>query len=144
MLRRTFLSLCGAAAASSAVRPAFGQPLPRLDLEQLRAEGDLGFRAATRALAGQRVVAAGYLIPHSKAGAGYHVLASSPLVSCPHCFPDLPLPPDAIVMYLREDAALPTGAVVEVEGVLDLGAKRDTWTGLVSVARLLDGSLYLS
>src|SRR5690242_18950774 len=148
MHRRTFVATAGLGALASALRPSIGhsaeEALPQLDLAQLRSEGDLTFPEEVRRLVGRRVAVSGYLIPHSRAGAAFRILAAEPLPICPHCFPDQPLPPESIFAYLREDAALPTRALLTVSGILDLGAKIDSWSAMTSMSPLLDRALYLS
>src|SRR5690348_12166833 len=106
MHRRIFVATISLGAFIPALRPCPGHSaepaLPQLDLAQLRSEDDLIFSEEVRRLAGRRVAASGYLVPHNRAGAAFRILAAEPLAVCPHCFPDQPLPVASIFAYLRE------------------------------------------
>ncbi len=114
---------------------------PDLRLDQLyagsSAEGP-AYAPATKSLAGKRVRIAGYAAPAYRAEAGFFMLTGSPKHVCPFCVNGDEWPDDIVVVFTR--GAPPAGGSnpLAVTGTLEIGAKRDAETGLVSRVRLLD------
>ena len=99
----------------------------------------LEYSERARSLVGQRVRMLGYMAPPLKPDARFFVLTRKPVSVCPFCSSDADWPSDIVVVILRDelDNGL-DGLAVEVEGVLELGTRRDALTGFVSQVRLVD------
>lgn len=90
----------------------------------------------TRALAGTRVRARGFALPHRGPAARFFVLAADPTTVCPHCRPD-PGSDAVLAVEPRDRFAMTPGPAIWT-GRLDLGGRVDPATGFFSRARLLD------
>jgi hypothetical protein len=126
MSRRGMLS-CAGAAALVAARPAAA-----LDVSSLEAEID---PVSLRALAGTRIRAAGFALPHVRGAGGFFVLSASASSVCPHCQAAGGAAASDLFVYPRGRPAVGRGVW---EGTLDVGGLVDPDTRTFSFVRLYD------
>lgn len=126
-------ALLGAGLAALVARPVAAQN--EFDLSALR---DGWTAPETRALAGIRVSARGFALPHRGPTARFFVLAADPTTVCPHCRPD-PGSEAVLAVEPRDRFDMTPGPAIW-EGRLDLGGRIDPATGFFSRARLLDAT----
>jgi hypothetical protein len=133
------------AALATAIRPAAAAD--RLRFQDLYGSfGPIGFEFSetARRLRGQPVVMRGYLAPPLKAEARFFVLCSQPVTLCPFCQSDADWPQDIVVVYPKRAASLRsrgTADAMDVAGIFDLGSQRDTDSGFVSQARIIEATI---
>lgn len=142
-MRRRDMMLAGAALIAGCPHAALARPA-KLALDQLYDPPDLAatnFAAPVRALAGRQVVVEGFIAPHASGNAPFHIVASRPIATCPHCGAQA-MPADALLAYVPPRyMPLPVGGRSLIAGRLELGAARDVTTGFLSTARLRDAQL---
>jgi len=126
MKRRTLLA-CAAAAAFVPPRRAAA-----LDLSLFDAASD---PASLRALAGTRVRASGFALPHVRRAGGFFVLSANAAAVCPHCRAGAGSPASDVYVYPRDGIAAGQGVW---EGTLDVGGVMDPDTRTFSFVRLYD------
>jgi hypothetical protein len=126
MNRRTALS-CAAAALLAAPRRAAASDVASLD-----AESD---PVSLRALAGTRVRASGFALPHVRRAGGFFVLSANAAAVCPHCRAGAGSPASDVYVYPRDGIAAGQGVW---EGTLDVGGVVDPDTRTFSFVRLYD------
>jgi hypothetical protein len=97
------------------------------------------FSPLARALAGKRVRITAYAAAPFRAEAEFMMLTRSSMHVCPNCNSDNNWPVDIIVAYTKGVIAAPNPTTqISVTGTLELGAKLDPVTGMVSQLRLVD------
>ncbi|MBX3029655.1 MAG: hypothetical protein KF809_05815 [Chloroflexi bacterium] len=89
-----------------------------------------------RSLAGRRVRMEGYMAPPLKPDLDFFVLTRIRMAYCPFCSTAADWPDDIAVVYLTQGTMRATDRPLRLEGVLELGARRDEQTGLLSIVRI--------
>jgi len=142
LTRRGFVSAAlatGASIAAAWTRPA--KAATSLDFDELYGSvGVLGltFSDKVKALAGKRVSMRGYMAPPLKAEADFFVLTEIPMSICPFCSSDADWPDNIVVVRLGAAQTFEqANALIEVNGVLEVGSWTDPVTGFVSLLRLV-------
>jgi len=128
MNRRAVLA-CGAAAVAGLALPSGAAAL---DVASLLAEAD---PVLLRALAGTRIRAAGFALPHVRRSGGFFVLSTSESAVCPHCRAGGGMSASDLFVYPRGGASVGPGVW---EGTLDVGGLVDPDTRTFSFVRLYD------
>jgi len=126
MSRRGMLACVGAAAL---VAP---RPAAALDVSSLEAEID---PVSLRALAGTRIRASGFALPHMRGTGGFFVLSASASSVCPHCRAGGGVSASDLYVYPRGGPSVGRGVW---EGTLDVGGLVDPDTRTFSFVRLYD------
>jgi len=97
-----------------------------------------------KSLAGKRVRIAAYAAAPFRADAEFMMLTRSTMHVCPYCNSDNNWPIDIIVAYTKGVIPAPNPtSQISVTGTLELGAKLDPVTGMVSQIRLLNSVVEL-
>ena len=100
------------------------------------------FSQLAKSLAGKRVRVSAYVAIPFRAEAEFMMLTRSSMHICPYCNSDNNWPVDIIVAYTK--GVIPTpdpSKQVIVTGVLEIGEKLDTITGMVSQLRLMNATV---
>lgn len=114
---------------------------PRVRMFELYEE-DLRFSALAEQLKGQRVAIQGFMAPHLKVDARFFILSSTPVETCPFCAAEADWTDTIVFVRPRKPSeAIDPGALIVVEGKLEIGAERDPETGFVSKVRLTDAEV---
>ena len=118
----------------------------RLNFDELYSGGGaLGLRFSDKVLSlkGERVIIRGFMAPPLKADADFFVLTREPVALCPFCQSDADWPDNIMVVYLsQKQRFVQNNAVIEVEGMLEVGSWTDEDTGFVSQMRLRDATFH--
>jgi hypothetical protein len=132
--RRAFLSGCAACLVAVPALPAHAAT--EIGFNDLY-ERETVLTSKLQALNGQEIELVGYMAPSLKAEASFFVLTRTPMAVCPFCETEAQWPDD-IVLVLMDDvlSAVPFNVRIRVAGRLDLGFKKDTKTGFVSLIRI--------
>jgi hypothetical protein len=97
------------------------------------------FSPLVRSLVGKRVRIVAYAAAPFRAEAEFMMLTRSSMHVCPNCNSDNNWPVDIIVAYTKTVVPAPNPtSPISVSGTLELGAKLDPVTGMVSQLRLVD------
>ena len=133
LTRRTWLL---AALACGVARPAFAAQ--RVRMFELY-EDDNDFSPLARELNGKRVTMQGFMAPHLKVDSDFFILSNTPVETCPFCASEGDWIDSIVFVRMRrkQEAADP-GALINVEGTLEIGPATDSATGFVSKVRLTD------
>jgi hypothetical protein len=133
LTRRTWLL---AALACGVARPAFAAQ--RVRMFELY-EDDNDFSPLARELNGKRVTMQGFMAPHLKVDSDFFILSNTPVETCPFCASEGDWIDSIVFVRMRrkQEAADP-GALINVEGTLEIGPATDAATGFVSKVRLTD------
>lgn len=135
MIRQAFITVCLLAAVHTAAAE-----VPMLSFGELYEKGQFSKKAA--AVNGKRVRIAGYMAPPLKADADFFVLTRMPMAVCPFCENEADWPEN--IIYVQTRGPFPFirfNRRILVEGVLQLGTKKDSKTGFVSRVRLVDSKV---
>lgn len=136
MDRRSFL---GAVAGLAVLRPALAaaDPLRIRDLYNK----DLSFSDYAKSLEGQRVTLQGYMAPPLKAESQFFVLTARPMAVCPFCETEAEWPDDILAVYTKRVIdVVPFNVPIETSGELKLETYKDSETGFVSRARIVEST----
>ena len=133
LTRRTWLL---AALALGVAAPALAAQ--RVRMFELYGE-DGAFSPRARELNGQRVAMQGFMAPHLKVDSDFFILSNTPVESCPFCASEGDwIDSIVFVRMRRKQEAVDPGAVIMVEGKLEIGPEKDAETGFFSKVRLTD------
>jgi hypothetical protein len=138
LTRRRLLTQAAALAALPGL-PVLAAADPLLRFEEMYQSGTDGVEPSLRlrGLAGSSVRMVGYMAPPLQAEADFFVLTREPLSLCPFCSSTADWPQDIVVVYLRRALdTQPFDRPVAVTGKLELGARMDPKTAMVSLVRL--------
>ena len=136
MQRRDFAAALGLLPLAGLARAE----LPRIRMFELYKD-DRSFSDTARRLAGKVVSMQGFMAPHLKVDSDFFVLSNTPVETCPFCASEDQWI-DTIIfvrMRKRKEATQP-GALILVEGKLEIGPQTDAATGFTSRVRLVDAS----
>ena len=133
LTRRTWLI---AALGCAVARPAWAAQ--RVRMFELY-EDDNDFSPLARELRGKRVTMQGFMAPHLKVDSDFFILSNTPVETCPFCASEGDwIDSIVFVRMRRKQEATDPGALINVEGTLDIGPETDAATGFVSKVRLTD------
>jgi hypothetical protein len=134
LTRRTWLA--AALAACGVAAPAHGAQ--RVRMFELY-DDDNGFSPLARELSGKRVAMQGFMAPHLKVDSDFFILSNTPVETCPFCASEGDwIDSIVFVRMRRKQEATDPGALINVEGILEIGPQTDAATGFVSKVRLTD------
>jgi hypothetical protein len=134
LTRRTLLT--GATVAGFVPKASLAATRIRMS-ELYNHNGSFSLRA--NALKGTRLAMQGFMAPHLKVDSDFFILSNTPVETCPFCASEGEWI-DSIVfvrMRAKQEMAAP-GALILVEGILEIGPATDVATGFVSKVRLTD------
>src|ERR671913_1069671 len=133
LTRRTWLA---AALATALGRPAHA--MPRVRMFELY-DDDNDFSALARELNGTRIAMQGFMAPHLKVDSDFFILSNTPVETCPFCASEGDwIDSIVFVRMRRKQEAVDPGAIIMVEGKLEIGPDKDPETGFFSKVRLTD------
>jgi hypothetical protein len=102
-------------------------------------EDDNDFSSLARELRGKRVTMQGFMAPHLKVDSDFFILSNTPVETCPFCASEGDwIDSIVFVRMRRKQEATDPGALINVEGTLEIGPETDAATGFVSKVRLTD------
>ena len=121
----------------------FGVPLPALSAQRVRMfelyNEDNDYSPLAKELNGQRIAMQGFMAPHLKVDSDFFILSNSPVESCPFCASEGDwIDSIVFVRMRRKQEAVDPGAVIMVDGKLEIGPEKDAETGFFSKVRLTD------
>lgn len=100
---------------------------------------DNEFSPLAKELNGQRISMQGFMAPHLKVDSDFFILSNTPAETCPFCASEGDwIDSIVFVRMRRKQEAVDPGAVIMVEGKLEIGPEKDRETGFVSKVRLTD------
>jgi hypothetical protein len=113
---------------------------PRIRMFELYDE-DNDFSPLARELSGKRVAMQGFMAPHLKVDSDFFILSNTPVETCPFCASEGDWIDSIVFVRMRrkQEVADP-GALIIVEGTLEIGPETDPATGFVSKVRLTDAA----
>jgi hypothetical protein len=123
---------------------AFGLSAParaaqRVRMFELYEDDDKTFSPKAKELTGQRVAMQGFMAPHLKVDSDFFILSNTPVETCPFCASEGDWIDSIIFVRTRKkQETVAPGAVIMVEGKLEIGPETDSETGFVSKVRLTD------
>jgi hypothetical protein len=133
LTRRTWLLaalVCGVARPAGAAQ--------RVRMFELY-EDDNEFSPLARELHGKRITMQGFMAPHLKVDSDFFILSNTPVETCPFCASEGDwIDSIVFVRMRRKQEAIDPGALINVEGILEIGPEKDAATGFVSKVRLND------
>ncbi|HEX2726251.1 MAG TPA: hypothetical protein VHN20_10560 [Beijerinckiaceae bacterium] len=102
-------------------------------------EDDNDFSPLARELRGKRVTMQGFMAPHLKVDSDFFILSNTPVETCPFCASEGDwIDSIVFVRMRRKQETTDPGALINVEGLLEIGPETDGATGFVSKVRLTD------
>lgn len=117
--------------------PAFAAQ--RVRMFELYADDNKDFSALAKALSGKRIAMQGFMAPHLKVDSDFFILSNTPVETCPFCASEGDwIDSIVFVRMRRKQEAVDPGAVIMVEGNLEIGPEKDAETGFFSKVRLTD------
>jgi hypothetical protein len=97
------------------------------------------FSHLAKELNGQRVSMQGFMAPHLKVDSDFFILSNTPVETCPFCASEGDwIDSIVFVRMRRKQEAVDPGAVIMVEGKLEIGPEKDPETGFFSKVRITD------
>jgi hypothetical protein len=97
------------------------------------------FSQVAKELNGQRVAMQGFMAPHLKVDSDFFILSNTPVETCPFCAAEGDwIDSIVFVRMRRKQEAVDPGAVIMVEGKLEIGPEKDPETGFFSKVRITD------
>ena len=97
------------------------------------------FSPLAKELNGQRVAMQGFMAPHLKVDSDFFILSNTPVETCPFCASEGDwIDSIVFVRMRRKQEAVDPGAVIMVEGKLEIGPEKDPETGFFSKVRITD------
>ena len=97
------------------------------------------FSHLAKELNGQRVSMQGFMAPHLKVDSDFFILSNTPVETCPFCASEGDwIDSIVFVRMRRKQEAVDPGAIIMVEGKLEIGPDKDPETGFFSKVRLTD------
>ncbi len=141
MNRRTLLTRTLAFAAAPALLGRAGFAAEgAVQIRDLYERGG-GLSAYAQDNADQRIAIKGFMAPPLKADSRFFVLTKLPMSVCPFCETEADWPSDILGVYGKRTLERhPFNKLIEVRGVLRLGAYREPDTGFLSMVRLDDAT----
>ena len=121
----------------------FGLTLPALAAQRVRMfelynEGN-DFSPLAKELNGKRISMQGFMAPHLKVDSDFFILSNTPVETCPFCASEGDwIDSIVFVRMRRKQEAVDPGAIIMVEGKLEIGPEKDAETGFFSKVRLAD------
>jgi hypothetical protein len=111
----------------------------RVRMFELYEDDDKTFSPKAKELSGQRVAMQGFMAPHLKVDSDFFILSNTPVETCPFCASEGDWIDSIIFVRMRKkQETVEPGAVIMVEGNLEIGPETDSETGFVSKVRLTD------
>jgi hypothetical protein len=100
---------------------------------------DNDFSPLAKELNGQRVAMQGFMAPHLKVDSDFFILSNTPVETCPFCASEGDwIDSIVFVRMRRKQEAVDPGAVIMVEGKLEIGPEKDPETGFFSKVRITE------
>jgi hypothetical protein len=100
---------------------------------------DNDFSPLAKELNGQRVAMQGFMAPHLKVDSDFFILSNTPVETCPFCASEGDwIDSIVFVRMRRKQEAVDPGAVIMVEGKLEIGPEKNPETGFFSKVRITD------
>jgi hypothetical protein len=119
---------------------SWAEAAPRIRMFELY-QPDLSFSDLAKRLKGKPITIQGFMAPHLKVESDFFVLSNSPVETCPFCeSEDQWIDSIIFVRMKKRQEAVNPGALIEVDGVLEIGPQTDSATGFVSRVRLADAT----
>ncbi len=120
-----------------------GVTTPALTAQRVRMfelyNDDNDFTPLAKELNGKRISMQGFMAPHLKVDSDFFILSNTPVDTCPFCASEADwIDSIVFVRMRRRQEAVDLGAVIMVEGRLEIGPATDPDTGFVSKVRLTD------
>lgn len=110
----------------------------RVRMFELYNEGN-DFSPLAKELSGKRIAMQGFMAPHLKVDSDFFILSNTPAETCPFCASEGDwIDSIVFVRMRRKQEAVDPGAVIMVEGKLEIGPEKDAETGFFSKVRLTD------
>ena len=121
----------------------FGVSLPALAAQRVRMfelyNNDNDYSPLAKELNGQRIAMQGFMAPHLKVDSDFFILSNTPVESCPFCASEGDwIDSIVFVRMRRKQEAVDPGAVIMVEGKLEIGPEKDAETGFFSKVHIID------
>jgi hypothetical protein len=100
---------------------------------------DNDFSPLAKELTGKRIAMQGFMAPHLKVDSDFFILSNTPVETCPFCASEGDwIDSIVFVRMRRKQEAVDPGAIIMVEGKLEIGPEKDSETGFFSKVRLTD------
>ena len=97
------------------------------------------FSPLAKGLNGKRISMQGFMAPHLKVDSDFFILSNTPVETCPFCASEGDwIDSIVFVRMRRKQEAVDPGAIIMVEGKLEIGSEKDPETGFFSKVRLMD------
>ena len=121
----------------------FGLPRPAFAVQRVRMfelyNDDNDFSPLAKELNGKRIAMQGFMAPHLKVDSDFFILSNTSVETCPFCASEGDwIDSIVFVRMRRKQEAVDPGAVIMVEGKLEIGPEKDAETGFFSKVRLTD------
>jgi hypothetical protein len=132
--RRAFLT----AAIAAGILPGPSLAATRIRMSELY-NHDGSFSPRADELRGKRIAMQGFMAPHLKVDSDFFILSNTPVETCPFCASEGEWIDSIVFVRMRsKQETAPPGALINVEGTLEVGPATDPTTGFVSKVRLTD------
>ena len=122
---------------------ALGMTTPALTAQRVRMfelyDDSSEFSPLAKELNGKRIFMQGFMAPHLKVDSDFFILSNTPVETCPFCASEGDwIDSIVFVRMRRKQEAVDPGAIIMVEGKLEIGPEKDPETGFFSKVRLTD------
>jgi hypothetical protein len=100
---------------------------------------DNDYSDLAKELNGKRISMQGFMAPHLKVDSDFFILSNTPVETCPFCASEGDwIDSIVFVRMRRKQEAVDPGAIIMVEGKLEIGPEKDQETGFFSKVRITD------